>query len=355
MKRILTTFALGAIAISALLSCDNGKSDGKKEKVTFPTPEYIESALLIDIPEGKEIEVSPKILEEMTDVELPKVKADKTVKIKTIETTESAKVFIEVIIPSEALAEDLGPIAPTAKKNLNGDITLCVEGTFEGDKKYEKDKEIKYTIKDKKGSKKIANVTLVKAVATPLSTKASNSCSITFTPANSAYGSATTVNASVSVNIPTGNALNLCMAFKVNRTVIEVTGGDLKKTVGNWWNGCDLDVIAKWLKDNGVKIKDDLSGYNILNISFTGNKTILFSFSNAEPFKGTYNLNGDKITYDLTASDGGNSFINAKGSGTVSWEMVQKTACCVLKLNSTITNGSTTYKGTVEFDLVPAK
>ncbi len=334
MKRILSILTLCAVLVPALVSCNNDKGGGKAKDIKFDTPKYVDDALLIKLPTGDAIECTTDVLQEMTDITLPPVKAGGSIHITGLETTEAGKVFVDAMIDKDDLipTEDYSKFKKH-KKDANGNLLFRVEGTFVGSKD-------KFDIKDKKGTKKVAEVVLK-------ATKASSKMSLTFTVG----GESQTVVANVTTaNKPSGLLANLCMSFKVHRTVIDVDG-----VGGNWWDGCDLVTIAAWLKKNGVNIPDDISGYQVVDITFTANNTVEFSFKEAQPFYGTYSLSGNKFSYDLTTGQGGNSFLNAKGSGDVSLQYVKNTACLVLKINSSIATSSKTYTGSLEFDLVPVK
>ena len=216
MKRILSILTLCAVLVPALVSCNNDKGGGKAKDIKFDTPKYVDDALLIKLPTGDAIECTTDVLREMTDITLPPVKAGGSIHITGLETTEAGKVFVDAmidLIPTEDYSK-----FKKHKKDANGNLLFRVEGTFVGSKD-------KFDIKDKKGTKKVAEVVLK-------ATKASSKMSLTFTVG----GESQTVVANVTTaNKPSGLLANLCMSFKVHRTVIDVDG-----VGGNWWDGCDL-------------------------------------------------------------------------------------------------------------------
>ena len=90
----------------------------------------------------------------------------------------------------------------------------------------------------------------------------------------------------------------------------------------NW--GMTPSKALKWIDDN-ISISDQdkqtLLKYSVREVSLTGAGTLAVNFSQADPFVGTYALNGTRIAFSFDASD--IPFITSgQFSGTVTFREV---------------------------------
>lgn len=149
----------------------------------------------------------------------------------------------------------------------------------------------------------------------------------------------------------------LCRTWVVEETSITIKGGSFSSAgIGRTFQGCNVDAIAEYAKENGVNITEQIVGYNVKSISYTATGTFLIDFETAEDFKGEWKLGGFKADANgvLTSSfdyeldyELGNSIINANASGNI----VIKDPKCVVTINGAISSGSTTYTTAIEFVL----
>ncbi len=149
----------------------------------------------------------------------------------------------------------------------------------------------------------------------------------------------------------------LCRTWVVEETSITIKGGSFSSAgIGRTFQGCNVDAIAEYAKENGVNITEQIVGYNVKSISYTATGTFLIDFESAEDFKGEWKLGGFKADANgvLTSSfdyeldyELGNSIINANASGNI----VIKDPKCVVTINGAISSGSTTYTTAIEFVL----
>lgn len=109
---------------------------------------------------------------------------------------------------------------------------------------------------------------------------------------------------------------NLCRTWKPKETLIQVMGDEVATSlgVGRVFPGCDPSAIVAYLRENDMKIEDDLSGYKVETISLTAKGTVKIVFAGAEPFIGewepdlatgelSYNF-GDDNTYEVISEYG---------------------------------------------------
>lgn len=149
----------------------------------------------------------------------------------------------------------------------------------------------------------------------------------------------------------------LCRTWVVEETSITIKGGSFSSAgIGRTFQGCNVDAIAEYAKENGVNITEQIVGYKVKSISYTATGTFLIDFESAEDFKGEWKLGGFKadangvftssfdyeLDYEL-----GNSIINANATGNI----VIKDPKCVVTINGAISSGSTTYTTAIEFVL----
>ena len=143
--------------------------------------------------------------------------------------------------------------------------------------------------------------------------------------------------------------------WKVNSVTLNVSGSGIPNISADY-TGCDLEAIAKDIKDHGVAVDDkvlaSLAGYNVTGISLTEFNTFEIDFSGKEPFSGTFsNFNpaDGRFSYQFE-SFSENLVLAARATGSIYW----KTASLGLSIEGDVTyNESKTYKAVVAFDLSP--
>ena len=152
-----------------------------------------------------------------------------------------------------------------------------------------------------------------------------------------------TVNATVTPTAASGTQqVNAARTWKPDNCIVKISG-DGVKIDKSFSPGCNLQTIATYAADNGVKGIDmtQVNGYNLSEVIFTGSKTMVLRFSNGKNFYGTYTLSGTSLTYTLSE---GNDLINASASGTLEYPANGK---ATLILNAKVKN----YSGSIELNL----
>lgn len=142
---------------------------------------------------------------------------------------------------------------------------------------------------------------------------------------------------------------NLLRPLKVDKTNIEVTGGNLSATVGKIFTGCDFNEMADYAIGKGVKFDKDKieSGLKVDAIYFDifGNVTV--TFTGHSPYKGTVSsITKNAISGLSWLADTGNVFLK---NPTLTYQCKGKNITITAK--SKVVNGSNSYDCTVEFEL----
>lgn len=140
---------------------------------------------------------------------------------------------------------------------------------------------------------------------------------------------------------------NMARTWKVSSVMLNVSGNgvSIKKT----FNGCNLEEIGKYAADNGVsglsKHLNDLKGYIVDYVIFTGADTFIITFKGANAIAGTFKLQANnKLNYNLPE---GNPFFHGSSTGDFEFPADKKTT---IKLNITVEG----YTGYVEMSLTAA-
>lgn len=158
-----------------------------------------------------------------------------------------------------------------------------------------------------------------------------------------------TVEVTAVANTPAeeSSLAKLCRTWIPEKTIISASGGDIPASLGvaHAEKGCDLPGIQNYLKNNGLTIDYDLTGYTVTDLSFTANGTIIVRFSGAEDFEGAFRLNqGDTFSYTFNGTEVGNPLFNGQANGSVLFEQENNRKYCELTLNAQI-NAEKNYSG----------
>lgn len=147
-------------------------------------------------------------------------------------------------------------------------------------------------------------------------------------------------------------AFNLYRSWTLYDLKVSVSGGDLPAGVGKLFTyPVTMANIDKWLKEQKVSVPEDvvITNYDIVDVSFTNEGTILINFTKAAPFKGDFKLNGKSFHYDLNGV--GNYVFNGSADGTVDFYSENDVDYCSWVVNGKIVNGSKTYKSEITLTL----
>lgn len=135
----------------------------------------------------------------------------------------------------------------------------------------------------------------------------------------------------------------LYRGWTVDRTRVTVRGWT---TASADFQGCNFYEIAKFIRDNGHDVPDDIEpGMKLQSISFTGTEKMLFVYSDNSADVSEFTLTGSNITYTWDDDKMGFTFLSPKA--TVEY-MDGK---CILTVSATIENS--TSSGSVTFVLSP--
>lgn len=149
---------------------------------------------------------------------------------------------------------------------------------------------------------------------------------------------------------------NLCRNWKIGKTIVGLSGGTFGKAgiekVFN--NGISMTEIITWVESNQLEIsekdKQALLKYSVKEISVTGAGSVAVSFSQADPFVGTYKLNDTSISFGFDAQD--IPFItNGKFTGTVTFN----DNSCLVVATATMVYNENTYAASLEMTLTEVK
>ena len=145
---------------------------------------------------------------------------------------------------------------------------------------------------------------------------------------------------------------NLYRAWTLYDLKVSVSGGDLPAGIGKLFTApVTMEKIDKWLKEQNVKVPEDIviTNYDVKDVNFTKEGTILINFTKAEPFKGEFNLSGKNFSYVLNGV--GNYIFNGQASGTVDFFRENNVDYCSWSVTGKIENGSKTYNSEIELTL----
>lgn len=145
---------------------------------------------------------------------------------------------------------------------------------------------------------------------------------------------------------------NLYRAWTLYDLKVSVSGGDLPAGIGKLFTApVTMEKIDKWLKEQNVKVPEDIviTNYDVKDVNFTKEGTILINFTKAEPFKGEFNLSGKNFSYVLNGV--GNYIFNGQASGTVDFFRENNVDYCSWSVTGKIENGNKTYNSEIELTL----
>lgn len=151
---------------------------------------------------------------------------------------------------------------------------------------------------------------------------------------------------------PGTTEFNLFRAWTLYDLKVSVSGGDLPAGIGKLFTyPVTMATIDKWLKEQNVSVPEDvvITNYDIVDVNFTNEGTILINFTKAAPFKGEFKLTGKSFHYDLNGV--GNYVFNGSADGKVDFYSDNNVDYCSWVVNGNIVNGSKTYKSEITFTL----
>lgn len=142
-------------------------------------------------------------------------------------------------------------------------------------------------------------------------------------------------------NTTTKEATNASRTWKVNNSYIKVSGKGINIDTG--FNGLDFVSIADYAMNAGVNINPvNFMGYSCDEVLFTGEGSMVISFTGAPAFYGTYRLSGENLSY--TFLSGGNDIMGQSANGTLTFPAEHKAE---LTLNTTIKG----YTGSIQLSM----
>ena len=145
---------------------------------------------------------------------------------------------------------------------------------------------------------------------------------------------------------------NLYRAWTLYDLKVSVSGGDLAAGIGKLFTApVTMEKIDKWLKEQNVKVPEDIviTDYDIKDINFTKEGTILINFSKADPFKGVFSIGGK--TFEYTLNGVGNYIFNGKANGSVDFFREDNVDYCSWVVKGKIENGNKSYNSEIELTL----
>ncbi len=135
----------------------------------------------------------------------------------------------------------------------------------------------------------------------------------------------------------------LYRGWTVDKTRVTIKGWT---TASADFKGCNFYEIAKFIRDNGHDVPDDIpAGMALSSISFTGTEKILFAYTDGTGDAGEFRFNGSSFTYRWDDEKMGFTFLT--DHATVEY-MDGK---CILTISASIQDSTTS--GSVTFVLSP--
>ncbi len=135
----------------------------------------------------------------------------------------------------------------------------------------------------------------------------------------------------------------LYRGWTVDKTRVTIKGWT---TASADFQGCNFYDIAKFIRDNGHDVPDDITpGMALSSISFTGTEKILFAYTDGTGDAGEFRFNGSSFTYRWDDEKMGFTFLTDQA--TVEY-MDGK---CILTISASIQDSTTS--GSVTFVLSP--
>jgi len=171
-----------------------------------------------------------------------------------------------------------------------------------------------------------------------------------------AGGSPVTANATITHTSTSDQAHdNLCRTWTVGKTIVSLSGGSFGQTGVEklFPNGLNMTAITDWI-DETITLSDEdkqtLLKYTVEEVCLTGAGSVAVSFSQADPFLGSYTLNNSNISFGFDADD--IPFISSgKFSGTVTFNGTT----CLVVANATAVHNGNNYNATLEMTLNEVK
>ena len=259
MNKLTTLCAIAALMLPVITSCDKQEMP-KKDDVTMTSPAMSEYA--------KYVVFSDLLLESAPEYECN----GETYMLVSLEFTESGRYIARRIpvLTDNAVSLTKSNVfweAVTGRYNVTDNTYKCI-GKFPG---------------------------LLEI----------NGSDVTFTPEG---GQPMKLKAKIKKTTSTSKTqVNIARAWNVDNTIVKIAGK--KANVETSFSGCNLYDIAKYASENGVEGLDAnrLAGYEITELSFTGQGNMVIDFKNGDTYYGTYTLDSNKLEYTLLL--GGNDIL----------------------------------------------
>ncbi|MBP3202265.1 MAG: hypothetical protein J6M31_01490 [Bacteroidales bacterium] len=137
----------------------------------------------------------------------------------------------------------------------------------------------------------------------------------------------------------------LYRSWTIDKTRVTIVGWTVASAD---FEGCNFYEIAKFVRDSGHKAPADIApGFGVRSLSFTGNNSVFFLYTDDTLHMGEFSLSGNNISYRWDNDTMGFTFHTEKA--TVEY-MDGK---CLLSVSATIVNSTTS--GSVTFVLSPVQ
>ncbi len=180
---------------------------------------------------------------------------------------------------------------------------------------------------------------------------------VTINP-SSAGSSATEVQATVTR--PTAkdqNTVNACRNWTVSKIIIGISG---KTQDGNtvegdkMFNKLDMKEFADFAKRIGLEISDKdletISKYNVKEICLTSAGSFVVEFTAANPFYGSFSLNGSNFTFILSEED-----FPVLSGGKISGTLSFSGNTCIIDAAASLVYNDVPYSATLNISLTEVK
>jgi len=129
------------------------------------------------------------------------------------------------------------------------------------------------------------------------------------------------IHGSVVYNIPAEGMEGACRGWTVSESWISVTGDGVSSDLGiaKRFEGCDINVISKYVQSKGVDITVQPATYNVRKILLGENGKFAILFDGESPYYGDYELSTKSFSYRFTHYNDEDPIIGASANGKLSF------------------------------------